>query len=76
MNTNFIYILYSQITLSNSQINIYSGKHPNRPGLKWACDCLHESYNRPFADTHWYLPVRNFLIQKPNFPVMPSVLNL
>ena len=36
---------------------------------------LNESDSRPFADTQ-YLPVRNSLIQTPNFPVIPSALNL
>ena len=34
------------------------------------------SDSRPFADTHWVLPVRNSLIQTPNLPVIPSVFNL
>ena len=37
---------------------------------------LAESDSRPFADTRWYLPVRNSLIQTPTFPVIPSALNL
>ena len=37
---------------------------------------LNESDSRPFADTRWYLPVRNFLIQIPTFPVIPNALNL
>merc|ERR1712120_28790 len=37
---------------------------------------LAESDSTPFADTFWYLPVRNSLIQTPTLPVIPSSLNL